>query len=239
MKKTRPDIIHHGPGADRKPNRINGLNNAVDDVRARLEEVGVQQVEEMEHGVLAAEPHDAEGDVLDDACGCLAVHLVAVDEGVFQERGNGVDVVLGHFADVLEEEGEGFEDAVLHVELGDAVFVHEGREDGEGGAGFGDNADGDRGADSTLAFLDAEVVEEGGEDVLGSDGFGDEAEGVVCRATDAFFVRFEHVEELETDPHPLPRVDTLGSAVCNTTDKIDRVFLHLLVPVPQDRRQSG
>ena len=38
--------------------------------------------------------------------------LVAIDEGVFQQGGYGVDVVFGHFANIFEEEGEGFEDTL-------------------------------------------------------------------------------------------------------------------------------
>lgn len=129
----------------------------------------------MEHCVFAAEADDAEGNVLYDGGGGLSVYLISVDQGILEEGGNGVDVVFGHFSDVFEEEGEGFQDSVLDVELGDAVLVHKGGEDGEGRAGFGDDADGDGGTDAGLTLLDAEVVEEGGEDVLGTDGFGDEA----------------------------------------------------------------
>jgi hypothetical protein len=58
----------------------------------------------MDHSVLAAQTYDAKGDVFNDCGRSLAVDLVAVDEGVFEEGRDGVDVVLAHFADVLEEE---------------------------------------------------------------------------------------------------------------------------------------
>ena len=107
------------------------------------------------------------------------MHLIAVDEGVFEEGGDSVYVVFCHFADVLEEEGERFENAVLDVKFGDTVFVHQGGEYGKGSAGFRDDADGDGSADAGLALLDSEVIEKGGENVLRADSFGNEAEGIV------------------------------------------------------------
>ena len=77
-----------------------------------------------------------------------------VHEGVLEQRRDRVDVVLAHLADVLEEERERLQDAVLDVELRHAVLVHEAGQHGEGGARLGDDGDGDRGADSVLALLD-------------------------------------------------------------------------------------
>lgn len=188
----------------------------------------------MHHRVLAAQAHHAERHVLDHAGGGLAMHLVAVDEGVLEEGRDGVDVVLCHFANVLEEEGERLEHAVLDVELGDAVLVHERGEHGEGGAGLGDDADGDGGADAGLPLLHAQVVEQRGQHVLGADGLGDEAEGVVGGAADALFVGLEHVEELEADAHPFPGVDAFGPAVGYAADEVDGVFLDFLVAVAED-----
>ncbi len=172
--------------------------------------------------------------MLDHAGGGLAVDLVAVDEGVLEEGGDGVDVVLGHLANVLEEEGEGLEHTVLHVELGHAVLVHERGQDGEGRARLGDDADGHGRVDARLALLHAQVVEQGGEHVLRADGLGDEAEGVVGRTADALFVRLQHVEELEADAHPLARVDAFRAAVGDAPDEVDGVFLDFFVPVAED-----
>lgn len=111
------------------------------------------------------------------------MHLIAVDEGVFEEGGDSVDVVFCHFANVFEEKGEGFEHTILDVEFWNAVFVHQGGEDGEWSAGFGDDTDSDSSTDARLTLLDSEVIEEGRKDVLGPNGFGYEAEGVVgCSA---------------------------------------------------------
>lgn len=85
--------------------------------------------------------------------------LVTVDQGVFEEGRYGVDIVLGHLADVFEEEGKGFEDTVLDIEFGDAVFVHQSRQNSEGRTRFSHNTNGDCGTYTRLAFLDPQVVE--------------------------------------------------------------------------------
>ena len=76
-----------------------------------------------------------------------------VHERVLEERDDRVDVVLSHLADVLEHEGECLEDAVLHVEFGDSILVHECGDDSEGRAGLGDDRDRHRRADAQLTLL--------------------------------------------------------------------------------------
>lgn len=101
--------------------------------------------------------------------------LVTVDQGVFEEGRHGVDIVFGHLADVFEEEGEGFEDTVLDVEFGDAVLVHQSRQNGEGRTSFSHNTDGDGCTDTRLALLDPQVVEESREDILWTNSFGNKS----------------------------------------------------------------
>ncbi len=60
---------------------------------------------------------DKEGARLHHGRGGLAVDQVAVHERVLQQRRHGVDVVLAHLADVLEQERQRLEHAVLHVQL--------------------------------------------------------------------------------------------------------------------------
>ena len=52
---------------------------------------------------------------------------------------DGVDVVLAHLANVLEEERHGLEATVADVELGRAVLVEDGGDAGEGSASLGDD----------------------------------------------------------------------------------------------------
>lgn len=76
-----------------------------------------------------------------------------VHESVFEERSDGIDVVLAHLAHVLEHEGQRLKDAVLDVELGHPVLVHETRQDSEGRTGLGNYRDGHCCADTVLALL--------------------------------------------------------------------------------------
>lgn len=72
----------------------------------------------MHHGVLAAQPDDAESNVLDDGGSSLPMDLIAINQRVFEERRDRVNVVLGHFANVFEKKGERFKNTILDIELG-------------------------------------------------------------------------------------------------------------------------
>mmetsp|Transcript_11071 Transcript_11071/g.44852 ORF Transcript_11071/g.44852 Transcript_11071/m.44852 type:complete len:373 (+) Transcript_11071:170-1288(+) len=223
MVEAREHVGEDDADAERDDEGLDGLEDGGDDVGRGLEDVGPDVVHEVDEGVLAAEAGDAEREVLDRRRGGLAVDEVTVHEGVLEERRHGVDVVLAHLADVLEEEGERLEDAVLDVELGNAVLVHERGEHGERRARLGDDADRDSRADAVLALLDLEVVEQRVEHVLRAYRLGDVAERVDRRAADRLLVRLEHLEELEADAHPLARGDELGPAVGDAPDEVDAV----------------
>jgi hypothetical protein len=89
----------------------------------------------------------------------LPVDEVTIHEGVLQQRHDGVDVVLRHLANVLEQERQRLEHAVLHVELGHAVLVHERGQHGERLTRLCDDGDGDGGAHSVLTLLHLQVVQ--------------------------------------------------------------------------------
>ena len=103
--------------------------------------------------------NDAKRQMLHHANCSLPVDGVSVHQAVFEQGHDGACVVFAHLADVLEQEGQGLEDAVLHVRLGHPVLVHECGEDGEGAARLRDDGDGDGGANAILALLDLEIVE--------------------------------------------------------------------------------
>jgi hypothetical protein len=147
----------------------------------------------MEHSVFATETDNTKGDMLDYCGSGLSVDLVTVDKGILQQWGNGVDIVLGHLADVFEQEGQGLKDTVLHVKFWYAVFVHQGWKDCEWSTSFGDNTNGNRCTDTGLTLLDSQVVQESGENVLGSNGFGNETECVVGCSADTLLVGLEHI----------------------------------------------
>ena len=54
--------------------RLNGLHHSIDHVRRCFEDIRPHQVEEVLHAIFAAQASRAESKVLDNACGCLAVH---------------------------------------------------------------------------------------------------------------------------------------------------------------------
>lgn len=113
----------HGPNAhahalDRRHERLN-------DVRRRLEYVRPDVVEQVRERVLAPEAEHAQRHVSDRRHRGLTMHEIAVHESVLEQRRHRVNVVLAHLADVLEHERQRLEHAVLHVQLGHAILVHE------------------------------------------------------------------------------------------------------------------
>ena len=159
MEEALECVVEELDGPDGAAEALDGAHERLDDVRRGLEYVRPHVVEQMGERVLAAEAVDAHGHVADGGHGRLAMHQVAVHERVLEERRHRVYVVLAHLADVLEHERERLEHAVLHVELGHAVLVHETGQDGEGRARLGHDGDRDRGAHAVLTLLDLEVIE--------------------------------------------------------------------------------
>ena len=73
-------------------------------MRAGFEDVRPDEVEKVDEGILAAETLDSQGEVLDSRCCGLPVDQIAISQRVLEKRSDCVDVVLGHFSDVLEHE---------------------------------------------------------------------------------------------------------------------------------------
>lgn len=85
-----------------------------------------------------------------------------VHQGIFQEWSDSIDVIFTHLTDVLEQERQGLEDAVLDIQLRDPVLVHQGREDREWWARLGHDGNRYSRADTVLAFLHFEIVQQRG-----------------------------------------------------------------------------
>lgn len=85
--------------------------------------------------------------------------LSPVHQCILQQGRDSIDVVLAHLPDVLKQEGQGLEHAVLHVELRHAVLVHESGEHGERRTGLSHDGDGHGGTHSVLTLLNLQVVE--------------------------------------------------------------------------------
>lgn len=73
-----------------------------------FEDVRPYVVEQMDESVLTTETLNSQGYVLDGCCSSLSVDQISISEGVLKQRSNCVDVIFGHFSDVLEHEGHTF-----------------------------------------------------------------------------------------------------------------------------------
>ena len=110
-----------------------------DDMRRSLIDVGPDQVEQVLKGFLVSVRRDSQSDVLDDRTGRLTMNSVPLGKSVLEESGDGVDVVLGHLSDVLEDERESFEATVSDVEFGSSVLVEDSGDGGERSTGLGND----------------------------------------------------------------------------------------------------
>lgn len=108
-------------------------------MRRRLVDVGPDEVEEMLQRLLVSVRGDSESDVFDDRARGLTMNGVSLGESVLEESGDGVDIVLGHLSDILEDERERLQASVSDVQLGRSVLVQYGRDGGEGPTGLGDD----------------------------------------------------------------------------------------------------
>ena len=87
---------------------FDGIHERLYEMRGGFEDVWPDEVHEVNKSVLATKAKHSERHVLDGGAGGLPVNQIAVHQRVFQQRDDGVDVVLAHFPDVFEEEGERF-----------------------------------------------------------------------------------------------------------------------------------
>ena len=46
-------------------------------------------------------------------------------KGILEERGDCVDVIFTHFADVLKQEWKSFQHTILYVQFWDSVLIHQ------------------------------------------------------------------------------------------------------------------
>src|SRR4051794_18198495 len=65
MEQTCPDVVHDERGTNGVTNTLNGLYDPINNVGTRLEKVWPQEVEQVNHRILAVKTDTAQGDVLD------------------------------------------------------------------------------------------------------------------------------------------------------------------------------
>mmetsp|Transcript_45842 Transcript_45842/g.81937 ORF Transcript_45842/g.81937 Transcript_45842/m.81937 type:complete len:859 (-) Transcript_45842:1570-4146(-) len=237
MEQTLHGVLQDDGWAQRHPQPLDCLEDGVDHMGRGFEDVWPDVVEQVPQRILTAERKGPQRHVFDSGAGGLPVDQVAVHEGILQQGADSIDVVLAHLTNVLEQEGHGLEDPILDVELGHTVLVHEGGDDGEGGARFGHNGNGDGGAHAVLTLLHLQVVQQGGQHVGRANGLRNVAKGVHRSTSDSLLVGLQQLQQLETDAHPLTGRDKFRPSVGDAAHEIDAVLLHLLVPILQDGRQ--
>lgn len=159
MPETLQDVGEDDPGTESDTHGLDSFEHGSDNVGTRckgarrsanssrkkgrgrtLKDVGPDQVEEMLVRILVPKSSGPEREMLDDRSGRLAMNEVSVGEGVLEAGDDGVDVVLAHLANVLEEERHGLETTVANVELGRAILVENSGDAGEGSASLGDDS---------------------------------------------------------------------------------------------------
>mmetsp|Transcript_86974 Transcript_86974/g.243811 ORF Transcript_86974/g.243811 Transcript_86974/m.243811 type:complete len:418 (+) Transcript_86974:455-1708(+) len=168
----------------------------------------------------------------------LPVHKVPIHEGVLKQGSHRVDVILPHFPDVLKHETQAFEHAVLHVQFGHAVLIHEGGKHSERATRLSNDRNSHHGADTQLTFLNLQVVEQCAQHVVRTDRLRYVAEGVHGGSPDGFLVGLQQLQKIEANAVPFARRRQLGATVRDTADEIDAILLDLLVAILQDRSQA-
>mmetsp|Transcript_24317 Transcript_24317/g.61665 ORF Transcript_24317/g.61665 Transcript_24317/m.61665 type:complete len:665 (+) Transcript_24317:276-2270(+) len=238
VPQTLHQVLQHLGGPQRHAEAVDRVEDRHDQVRGGLEDVGPDVVHQVLQRVLAVQPLDAQSQVLDGPRRRLPVHEVAVHQRVFKDGGDCMDVVLAHLADVLEHEAQTLKHAILHVQLGHPVLVHQRRQHGERTARLRHDGDSHRGTDTQLTLLHLQVVEQRAEHIVRADCLRNVAEGIHGGTANRLLVGLEELQQVEADAVPLARRRQLGAAVGNSSNQVDAVLLDLLVPVLQDRRQA-
>ncbi|GIX65610.1 uncharacterized protein BcabD6B2_50450 [Babesia caballi] len=230
-------VVQDHARPQRHSEAVDGVEAALRQVRARLEDVGPHVVEQVDQRVLAVEARHPQRQVLAGPGRRLPVHEVAVHQRVLQQRRDCVYVVLGHFANVLEEEAQRLEHAGLYVNLRHAVLRHQRWQHRVRQASLGHNCNCDSRAEAQLPLLHPQVVEQRRHHVVGADGPRDVAERVHSGAADALLVGLEQLQQVEADAVPLLGRDQVPSPVRDAAHQLNHVFLHLFVAVLQNGRQ--
>ena len=92
-----------------------------------------------------------------------------VHQCVLQEGCDGVDVVFAHLSNVFKHEGEGFEHAILDIQLWHTVLIHQGWQHGERRTCLCHNGDSHCCAHTILTLLHLQVVQQCGQNIVGTE----------------------------------------------------------------------
>lgn len=115
VPKTLKSIHKHDATTNTDPNTFNCFQHRVDDMRAGLEDIGPDIVEEVHQGIFTTEALNPQGQVFDGSCGCLSMNQISISEGILQQRSNSINVIFGHLPYVLKHECQALEHTVLNI----------------------------------------------------------------------------------------------------------------------------
>mmetsp|Transcript_59835 Transcript_59835/g.142534 ORF Transcript_59835/g.142534 Transcript_59835/m.142534 type:complete len:391 (+) Transcript_59835:475-1647(+) len=149
-----------------------------------------------------------------------------------------MDVVLAHLSDVLKHEAHALQHAVLHIELWHSVFIHQRRQNCERATCLCNDGDSNRCADTQLSLLHFQVVQQSAQHIVRTDRLGNVAKGVHCRTTNGLLVCLQQLQQIKANAVPFTRWCQFCTSICNPSNKVNAIFLNLLVSVLQDRRQA-
>merc|ERR1711907_98095 len=153
------------------------------------------------------------------------MHQISICKGILKQSCDCVNIVLGHFTNVLEHETEGLQNTVLDIELRDSILVHKSWNNCEWATSFSNNSDSDSRTNSALSLLDFKIVHQSVQDILRADSLSNVTKGIYSSSSNTLLMGSKEVKEIEADSHPFLSGDIFGTSVSNTTNQVDAVFL--------------
>mmetsp|Transcript_74277 Transcript_74277/g.86204 ORF Transcript_74277/g.86204 Transcript_74277/m.86204 type:complete len:270 (-) Transcript_74277:22-831(-) len=168
----------------------------------------------------------------------LTMHKISVGERIFQQWGNGVDIIFAHLADIFKHKAQRFQHTVLDIKFRNSILIHKSWEHSEWPAVLSNDSNSNCCTDSVLSLLYFEIVQQSNQHILRTNSFGNITEGVDSSSSNTFLVSFEQVQQIEADSHPLLCRDVSCTSISNSSNQINTVFLHFLMSVLENRRQT-
>ena len=127
MKHPLHDVLHDQSRPQGDSETFDAFKDSVYDMWGHLKDIGKQVIEQMLQGLFFTVVCDTQSQMFDGGRRCLPMNQISVHQSILDERRYRINVVFAHFADVFKHETETLEDAILHVHLRHAVFIHQSR----------------------------------------------------------------------------------------------------------------
>mmetsp|Transcript_811 Transcript_811/g.1795 ORF Transcript_811/g.1795 Transcript_811/m.1795 type:complete len:241 (+) Transcript_811:480-1202(+) len=163
------------------------------------------------------------------------MHLVTVDESIYEQVCDRIDVITALLSNVFEQKTQRLQHTVLHIHVLYTVLVEQRRKHGEGSTRLRHDGDGNRSANAILALLHLEIVEQSHKHILWAHRPRDVPKCIHRCASNRLLVRLKHIQHLKANAHPFLGGNVLRATIRNAPNQVNQRFLHILLPVPQDR----